>query len=300
MKGFAHPGYARSFAEFGTPRELPLSGGWLLERSIPGTPYRDAMGCYPLFFCRDWPQLSLDLKALESELVSVALVADPFGRYDIDLLNECFDLVVPFKDAFVADLTKPLNTIVSAHHRQYARKALRKVSVEICEHPIDYLDEWTDLYGALAQRFAIQGMRAFSRNAFAEQLRVPGVIMSRALYEGTAVAAHLQCVSEEVCYAHLAGINSVGHDLMASYAQYLAEIEYFTGKVHWIYWGGSAGAHADSNDGLARFKRGWSTGTKPVYFCGKILNRDRYDEIAREFGIAGTDYFPIYRKGEFL
>ncbi|HSS29061.1 MAG TPA: hypothetical protein VLL50_14020, partial [Usitatibacter sp.] len=64
MLGYAHPGYAGSLAEFGTPRELPASGGWLLEREIPGGG-RDAMGCYPLLCCRDWRALREDLDSLE-------------------------------------------------------------------------------------------------------------------------------------------------------------------------------------------------------------------------------------------
>ena len=56
MSGYMHLGYAESLVEFGTPRELPRSGGWVLERQIPGFSYRDAMGCYPLFACQDWSQ----------------------------------------------------------------------------------------------------------------------------------------------------------------------------------------------------------------------------------------------------
>jgi hypothetical protein len=59
--GYMHPNYAHSLREFGEPRELPGSGGWILERIIPGTPYRDAMGCYPLFACNDWSKLANDL-----------------------------------------------------------------------------------------------------------------------------------------------------------------------------------------------------------------------------------------------
>lgn len=44
ITGFLHPLYAASLAEFGTMRELPEGGGWILERKILGIPYRDAMG----------------------------------------------------------------------------------------------------------------------------------------------------------------------------------------------------------------------------------------------------------------
>ncbi len=44
-KGYAHANYAVALREFGRPRELPASGGWLLERKIPNTEYSDLMGC---------------------------------------------------------------------------------------------------------------------------------------------------------------------------------------------------------------------------------------------------------------
>ena len=45
--GYMHPFYAEALSEFGTPVALPASGGWLLERCLPGTADRDAMGPYP-------------------------------------------------------------------------------------------------------------------------------------------------------------------------------------------------------------------------------------------------------------
>ena len=52
VSGYLHPTYARSLSEFGAPRHLPHSGAWILERRIPGSPYSDAMGCYPILACR--------------------------------------------------------------------------------------------------------------------------------------------------------------------------------------------------------------------------------------------------------
>src|SRR4051812_33133883 len=52
--GYQGPGYVASLREFGRPLSLSRTGGFLLERAIPGTADRDAMGPYPLFCCRDW------------------------------------------------------------------------------------------------------------------------------------------------------------------------------------------------------------------------------------------------------
>jgi hypothetical protein len=50
---------------------------------------------------------------------------------------------------------------------------------------------------------------------------------------------------------------------------------------------------------LSRFKRGWATGTRTAYFCGRIFDRANYREITRASGCMATDYFPAYRQGEF-
>src|SRR5437773_9419839 len=126
--GYLHPAYARSLAEFGNPRLLPRSGGWLLERDVPGAGTRDGIGCYPLFACQDWAELQSDLQALATTLVSVCVVTDPFGSYDEARLRACFpDLVLAFKQHFIFDLARAMRTVISGHHRSRATRALRQV-----------------------------------------------------------------------------------------------------------------------------------------------------------------------------
>ena len=59
------------------------------------------------------------------------------------------------------------------------------------------------------------------------------------------------------------------------------------------------GVESNCTDGLSQFKRGWSTGTRTAYFCGRIFDHKSYAEIVKAKGIAATTYFPAYRKGEF-
>lgn len=301
MTGYVHPGYAESLAEFGAPRELPRCGGWVLERQIPGFPDHDAMGCYPLFCCQDWSQLDADLEDLGDELVSLALVTDPFGEYSPDYLNRCFkDVVIPFKDHFIVDLGCPLDTFVSSHHRRYARKALQDVQIERCQNPTQFNDEWVNLYATLIGRHNIKGILAFSRLAFAKQLKVSGLVMFRAIYREATVGMTLWYIQKEVGYYHLAASSDAGYELRASFALFWSAMEYFAAQgLLWLNLGAGAGIKDNGTDGLSRFKRGWSTGTRTAYFCGRILDPERYAEIVKAKGVTPTDYFPAYRKGEF-
>ncbi len=299
MTGYMHPGYAESFAEFGTARELPHSGGWLLERVIPGSESADVMGCYPLFACRDWSGLPMDLDDLEGKLVSVALVADPFGNYDRPLLDKCFDTVIAFKEHFVADLSEPAEAIVSKHHRKYALKALGEVNVQVCQEPLELLEEWISLYGTLTEKHGVSGIRAFSRTAFAKQLVIPGMVALRGERQGAAVAANLFYVQGETAYDHLTASSPEGYRLRASYALKWYAIQHFMGRVRWIDWGGGAGFTADGSDGLTVFKSGWAQKTRPAYFCGRILDKMRYSDLVKARKLERSRYFPAYRDGEF-
>jgi hypothetical protein len=257
------------------------------------------MGCYPIFACQDWSQLHLDLKGLDGELVSLAVVTDPFGDYSLTYLQRCFDLVTKFKEHFVADLSRPVNAIVSKHHRYYARRALQNVQVERCSAPRDWLDDWLELYATLVERHNITGIQAFSHEAFAKQLNTPGMVMFRGVSQGKTVGANLFFINGDVAYAHLSAYNPYGYELRASYAIRWTAMQYLSHRVRWLNLGAGAGIRNSSTNGLSGFKQGWSTGTRPAYFCGRIFDQKKYAEITRLGGIPANGYFPAYRSGEF-
>jgi Acetyltransferase (GNAT) domain len=303
--GYLHPSYAASLAEFGVPKLLPQSGGWILEREVAGTPLRDAMGCYPLFACRDWRALPDDLETIAGENsedgpVSLALVTDPFGNFDAGILRRCFgDRVIPFKEHFVVSLDGAAEDGVSDHHRYYAQRARASVEVEKCEDTTAFLDEWVELYRSLTVRHALKGVKAFSATAFAQQLKVPGIVVLRARCEGRTVGAHLWYVQGDTAYSHLAAADERGYELMASYALYSFALEYFRDRVQWLDLGAGAGLDAGSLDGLTRFKRGWTSRTRTAYFCGRIFDHEKYRALTAARKIQSSDYFPAYRAGEF-
>lgn len=295
--GYCHPGYARSLAEFGTPIELPRSGGWLLERAIPGSGHRDAMGCYPLLFCRDWARLREDLDQLEGRgLVAVSAVPDLFGAHDERLLRECFDdLVIPFKEHFVTDMRLPLEESVSRHHRRYARKALQQVACEVVDDAHGFLAEWIALHRNLVDRHDVTGIRAFSPAAFAAQLALPGIVVVRAKVGESTVGAQLWFQHADVAFGHVLAFSPLGYEVGAPYALYWFALRHFVGRVSWCSFGGVSGTDVAGSGGLGQFKRGWATTTRTAYFCGRILDRVRYDELVAAKGAAANGFFPAYR-----
>ncbi len=299
--GYLHPGYADSLREFGHPRELRRCGGWILERQIKGLSWKDAMGCYPLFCCQDWSQLHTEMKDLKDEFVCLSLVADPFGDYKTKDLTRCFeDLMIPLKEHFVIDLNRPRRTYVTEHHRRYARKALTLTQVENCDIPTAFADEWVKLYDILSFRHNIGGIRAFSKNSLVRQLEVPGLVMFRAIRQDATVGILLWFIQGEVGYYHLGASSPLGYSVHASFGLFWSAIDHFSERgLRWLDLGGGAGIENKGTDGLSRFKRGWSTGSRPAYFCGRIFDRKKYRDIVKAQGSEGTTYFPAYRNGEF-
>lgn len=254
------------------------------------------MGPYPVFACSDWAGLHADLSALEDELVSVGLVADPFGDWTLDLLDETFpDRRYAFKQHFVVALSPDPLATVSAHHRRFATRGLHKVAVERVRNPSSILDEWLRLYTVLTRRHAVTGIAAFSPRSFELQLMVPGVVAFRAMEGGATVGAALWYVDGEVAHWHLAAYSARGYEIHASYALMATALEQLAAwGLQWASLGAGAGVRAKRDDGLSQFKAGWASHTRTAHFCGRILDHARYSALSP----AATSFFPAYRGGD--
>lgn len=296
-RGYRHPAYAATLAGHGTPLRLASSGGWVLERSIPRSPRRDAMSLYPFLSCRSWHGLADDLAWLrQRDLVSLTLVSDPMLADTERAVFEHFDIARPFKTHYLCDLSKPDPEIASRHHRYYARKAARVLEVDVASRPADHLDEWCGLYAGLVDRHGIRDLRRFSRSSFAALLDMPGLFLFRALKHGRGVGAQIVLLQGETAQVHLAAFTQEGYHAGASYLLDRATQEYLRPRVRYLNWGGGRGTgDAEAEDGLAAYKRGWSTDRRTSYLLGRIFDRPAYETLSRQ----ATTYFPAYRSGEF-
>lgn len=298
--GYQSAQYAHSLGEYGEPIHLPAADGWVLKRAIPGTSFADAMGCYPLFCCVHWDALADEMAALEQDCVSLAVVTDPFGDYQPADLQRAFpDVMRPFKRHYVVDLEQSAEQLATKRTRKHVARAQREVEVEVCPSAEDFLNDWMTLYDALIQRHAITGIRAFSRDSFAQQLRVPGVTAIRAIHNGTCIGAQICYLQGDVVQCHLAAYSETGYALNAAYALEWFSMRWFADKAKWYNLGGGAGSYDDDSDGLSQYKQRWASETRTSYFCGRILQPERYAAILAERNLQQGAYFPAYRKGEY-
>lgn len=298
--GYLNRHYADAFAEFGTPLYLPMAKAWILQRTINNSSHVDASGLYPLLCCQNWSQLGNDLDALQREnnLVTISAVTDPFGDYDEDDLQRWFkDVVYPYKTHYVLELEESPETFVSSHHLRNVRKAQNNLDFALCSNPLNWLETWYSLYSVLIERHNITGISAFSKASFEKQLKVSGVTLFRAYQGDKTVGMNVWYTQNNIGYYHLGAYSEEGYSLRASFGLFWQAIQHFKSTgLRWLNLGGGAGIKSKGDDGLSRFKKGWSNTTRTAYFCGRILNPERYAALK---GTIDTTYFPAYRAGEF-
>src|SRR5215213_8208057 len=111
--------------------------------------------------------------------------------------------------------------------------------------------------------------------------------------DGETVGMLLWYVQGDVAYYHLGAYSERGYELRASFALFQHAIEQFARRgLRWLNLGAGAGAASGAESGLSRFKQGWATGTRTAYFCGRIFDEKKYQEILRARGVPATKYFP--------
>lgn len=294
--GYGSNAYLASLGHIGTPLALPGSGGFLLRRGIPNTGSWDAAGPYPLLACTNWPALADDFAHLNEELVSVAAVIDPLAGTSREQLQSAFpDLLVPFKRHYVVDLTDDFVTTRSTHHRREVRRALKQVSVQRAENPADFEDEWCALYEGLIRGMGASGALAdFTPEGLVQQLSLAGMTYFRAMQGDKCVGACLFLRHGSRTHYHLSASNAEGRKVQATYALLDAAILHAAEiGCELACLGGAASLVDDEQDGLARFKKGWSTDSVVAHLGGRILDPERYRSLTGQR--SETRFFPAYR-----
>ena len=287
---YASEAYARAFPPAYTPVYLEQAKSWALKRPIAGTPYFDAMGCYPLTPIAENADLAQDFDKLRAQgLVSLVLVTDPFFSPDPAVLQSAFDLAVPYKEHYLNDFSLP-GVYDSKNHHYKVRRALKSCEVKKIELR-DYLDEWCALYDALIVKHDMRGIQAFSRDYF-EKLCALEPVAVGAFANGALISCQLWLAHEGYVYSHLVASNEEGYRIRAAYAVYDFSLRYFKERGAKAVDLGSGAGVSESSGGLAMLKKGFSTKTAPCYLCGKILNPDIYAALSAN---KKTAFFPAYR-----
>ena len=299
--GYLSTAYALAMSGHGRPLPLAQSGATLVIRPIPGHAEEDAAAPYPFLLSANWAGLAADIAALPSSLVSLAAVTDPFAGSDEESLGRAFNHIVrPYKPHYIIDLTRPLESFADRHHLGCARSALKKLAIECCAAPLDHFEDWMALYANLIARHGLRGAGVMDPESLQRQFQVPGFRLFRAGHQGRTVGMIAVMETDDRAYFHLGAYSEEGYRLNASYALVRGIIDHYRhAGFSAMSIGGGAGAFGTDDTGLARFKRGFASGSLMTYLCGHIIDARRYAALAAAMPQRAADYFPAYRAGEF-
>jgi len=289
---YATLAYAKTLTHVGHPLHVPDWHTYVIARDYEGKAV-DAVGPYPITCLAPESDLRSGLDALgNAGCVSVTFVVDNLIGPPISKFQNAFTFVRPFKTHYLVDgvvgTYQP-----SKHHRYEIRRAAQR-GVEVRIVPLlEILDEWTALYDALISHHHIAGAQRFSRTSFEALANCEGFSTVAAFVDRKLVSCHLWVEFQNFVWSHLAASNALGYESGASYAVYDHSIRHFSRRL--INLGGAAGIGGTADDGLARFKAGFSNRTQTVYLMGSVLNPELYLTLCAERDTSTSDYFPAYR-----
>lgn len=290
---YASLAYARVFEDSAQPLYVEDWKTHLLVRDIPEARGRDAIGCYPIAVFGQDADLAKGVEWLKQQgLVAVGLVPDPFTAPPASELAQVFPLCVQFKTHCIVDYAKEVR--YSKHHRYEVKRAHERVRVEQV-NLADHVDAWTALYGDLIDRHQIDGLARLSKDAFQRLLLVDGLTTVAAFVEQRVVSMHLWLTDpvRRAAYSLLAASDREGYALGAAYAVYDASIRLFS-DLEVLSLGAGAGLSSSEDDGLTRFKSGFANAEVQAYFCGVVLDSQRYAALTGNASATAVP-FPTYR-----
>ncbi len=290
---YATTTYAQALSYWGRPLYVPEWGTSVLIREImPGL--EDASGTYPIAILNKQADILGGLERLRSHnLVSVVFVVDDFHRPSLEELNQYFTIVRPFKTHYLYRKSCGILSY-NKHHRYELRQALKAVHVSTFDLSHN-MEAWTKLYSNLISNKGITGLQSFPSEYHRVLGELDGVTAIGAWHNDELVSCHIWVAHNEHVHSHLAASSAEGYALRAAYAVNDASLHHFL-NAEVINIGGGAGFADNANDGLARFKRGFSNDTTLSYICGTVIDSNRYTELVQERGtIECPSFFPAYR-----
>jgi hypothetical protein len=280
-------------------RAAPVT--WI-KRPIAGTDAFDFAGPYPCVAVFDYRALADDIAALQgTDGVSVVFVTNASDEAEVVRRLRGLTLCAPFKTHHLVRFDTPWRDYLSAHHLRELRSAWKeRLTTRICATTAAYASTFWPLYQVLIARHSIGGIPALSPDIVAAQCALPGMMAVEVLDGSDVIAASLWAHDGREAHIHLLAQTERAYALRASYLLYEAALDHFSGRVEQVNLGGGAGLSDDAEDGLSRFKRGWSNATAQTYLCGEILDQALYRSLSATHGTTASSFFPQYRTPEGL
>lgn len=196
------------------------------------------------------------------------------------------------------DFNDPIESEFSKSCRKNIRKALKEgVTFEVIESP-DSLEDFQQVYYSTMKRNEAQNEYYFDETYFNNIILSlkENIITVKALYKEKTIAQGLYFVYGKRIHIHLSGTLSEYLYLSPAYIlRYAVTLWGKENEYEMIHHGG--GRTNSVEDGLYKFKKGFSKNTEFNFYTGKkIWNKEIYEKLCLLEGQDyDSEYFPSYR-----
>ena len=288
--------FAKSLFHIGEHLFVPSWNIYVLKRQIlinGDVVGYDATGVYPITILSSSSNIESGLKFLrDAGLISIVMVLDDFHRPEMNIVNSHFSLSKKLKTHYVFDPSRsPI--IYDKHHRYELRQAHKNIRTEIIDLS-HYMDQWISLYASLSDKHHLKGTHDFPLEHFKALSEINGVVTFGAFLDNQLVSCHIWVEYEGFAHSHLAASNEKGYIARAAYALNDFALNHFK-NYSIVNFGGGAGLN-DEENGLSKFKKGFSNRESDAIICGAILDQSKYDSLVTlNRGLPNTNFFPAYR-----
>lgn len=281
--------FINSFKGLSEVQSLEKTQTCVRLREIEGTAYQDAINLSPRFYIDDERSLQNAVNELKNrDIISATLIPDPLKP--LPNADRIFDVTAPFKTHYVLDYAQDWEA--RGIHKSNIRYAKNKCEVKRI-HFSEYLKDWQKLWDVLVERHQIKGLGKFSESHFKSLANVPGLVTYGAFdNDGNIIAMSLWFETPDYAVSHLNACTPEGYKAQANYAIYNFLIQDMKDKKS-LDLGGNFGLKDNPEDGLSKFKAGFSNTTKPSFIAGVICDSQKYKELSA--GKENTSFFPAYR-----
>lgn len=188
------------------------------------------------------------------------------------------------------------NQIISKN-RNMIRKAERNDLVYSAEYDFASLDEFVKLYNATMERLNAEEFYFFDGQYYKNfSKHFSGrAFLGTVKKENELICAALFMYSPEYGHYHLEGSNHAFSNMAANnFLLWKAALEFHKLGVREFHLGG--GYNSSPNNTLLKFKKSFSNNLKDFYIGKWIFNKDKYDELKREWQETNPEKYEKFGK----
>lgn len=219
--------------------------------------------------------IAYEKKCKEENVIAEFFRFHPFNFFPQEH-NEYFDLNIYDRDIVIVDLSQDILASYRSKVRNIVNKSINSTKFKESKN----IDKFIEIYISTMKKNNAENFYYFDKEYFQKLLLIENVKLYELTSDNKTIAMGFFIFSENLVHYHLSANTPLSYKLNGNYALLhniflQAQKE---GKKYCILGGGTTNSQDDS---LFKFKKKFSSLTKPFYISGKIYDKKVYNEYVK-------------------